>query len=87
MRLCFGILGRILKACKLKTVADPLLIGTLTRTVDPSCEYADSDGSSISRLLSCSQNLSNGQERRKGRTSNDMGLAMSSLKRKRPMLK
>lgn len=79
MRLCFGVLGKILRACKLETVTDPMLIGTLTRTVDPTCQYAESEGSSISRLLSCGQNLSNGQERRVGRSGNDLGYQTNRL--------
>lgn len=67
MRLCFGTLGRVLRACKLeKGVSDVRLIGELTRTIDPECEYRDSDGTAVSRLLSCEQNLSNGSSRRKG---------------------
>ena len=67
MRLCFGTLGRVLKACKHQQgVPDTLLIGELTKTIDPKCEYGDSDGTAVSRLLSCDQNLSNGSARRKG---------------------
>lgn len=71
MRLCFGILGRVLRACKLEQgVSDVRLIGELTRSIDSECEYADSDGTAVSRLLSCDQNLSNGSARRKGRKKN-----------------
>ena len=42
------------------------LVGTLTRTIDPTCEYGSSEGTAVSRLLSCEQNLSNGQARRTG---------------------
>ncbi len=67
MRLCFGILGRVLRACKLEQgVSDVRLVGELTRSIDPECEYGDSDGTAVSRLLSCDQNLSNGSARRKG---------------------
>ena len=66
MRLCFGSFAKILKLCKLPSVTDVQLIGALTRTVDPTCEYGDSDGTAVSRLLSCTQNLSNGQLRRTG---------------------
>lgn len=67
MRLCFGILGRVLRACKLEQgVSDAKLVGELTRTIDPECEYGASDGTAVSRLLSCDQNLSNGSARRKG---------------------
>ncbi len=68
MRLCFGTLGKVLKLCKLENVSDVKLIGTLTRTVDPDCEYINSDGTAVSKLLSCTQNLSNGQKRRVGQT-------------------
>lgn len=66
MRLCFGTFAKVLKLCKLPSVTDVQLVGTLTRTIDPTCEYRDSDGTAVSRLLSCTQNLSNGQMRRTG---------------------
>ena len=67
MRLCFGTLGRVLKFCRYEQgVTDVRLIGELTRTIDPECEYADCDGTALSRLLSCERNLSNGAARRKG---------------------
>lgn len=67
MRLCFGTLGRVLRECKLEQgVSDIVLIGELTRTIDPKCEYKDSDGTAVSKLLSCDQNLSNGSARRVG---------------------
>lgn len=66
MRLCFGTFAKVLKLCKLPSVTDVYLVGTLTRTIDPTCEYRDSDGTAVSRLLSCTQNLSNGQMRRTG---------------------
>lgn len=66
MRLCFGTFAKVLKLCKLPSVTDVQLVGTLTRTIDPTCEYRDSDGTAVSRLLSCTQNLSNGQTRRIG---------------------
>lgn len=67
MRLCFGTLGRVLKACKFEQgVSDVRLVGELTKSIDPECEYGDSDGTAVSRLLSCDQNLSNGSARRKG---------------------
>ncbi|MCC8128140.1 MAG: NACHT domain-containing protein [Clostridiales bacterium] len=53
-------------------MTDVELVGTLTKTIDPSCEYASSEGTAVSRLLSCEQNLSNGQARRVGqRTRTD----------------
>lgn len=73
-RLCFGTLARVLKFCKLPSVTDVQLVGELTRTIDPSCEYGDSDGTAVSRLLACTQNLSNGQARRVGqRAKSDHG--------------
>ena len=71
--LCFGTLGKVLRECKLDAVSDVLLIGTLTQTVDPTSLYGESDGSTVSRLLSCAQNLSNGQKRRMGRKCGDIG--------------
>ncbi len=65
-RLCFGTVAKVLKQCKLSAVTDVQLVGSLTRTIDPSCEYGVSDGTAVSRLLSCTQNLSNGQTRRMG---------------------
>ena len=67
MRLCFGTLGRVLRECKKeKGVNDIVLIGELTRTIDPKCEYEESEGTAVSKLLSCDQNLSNGSARRVG---------------------
>ena len=66
LRLCFGTLGRVLRECKIKTVSDVELVGALTKTIDPACEYGTSEGTAVSRLLSCEQNLSNGQSRRVG---------------------
>ena len=79
MRLSFGVLGKILRECKNPSVSDVLLVGTLTRTIDSTCQYADSDGSSISRLLSCGQNLSNGHHRRVGRSGSDIGYETNRL--------
>ena len=66
LRLCFGTFAKVLKHCKLRAVTDVQLVGTLTKILDPTCEYSESDGTAISRLLSCEQNLSNGQMRRTG---------------------
>ncbi len=65
-RLCFGTFGRVLRECKKDSVNDTTLIGELTRTIDPECEYAESDGTAVSKLLSCTQGLSNGNARRVG---------------------
>lgn len=60
-----------MKSCKFEQgVSDVRLIGELTKTIDPECEYGDSDGTAVSRLLSCSQNLSNGNARRIGQKRN-----------------
>lgn len=67
MRLCFGTLARVLRACRYEQgVTDIRLVGALTKTIDPNCEYGDSEGTAVSRLLSCTQNLSNGSARRTG---------------------
>ncbi len=66
LRLCFGTLGRVLRECKIQSVTDVELVGALTKTIDPDCEYGSSEGTAVSRLLSCEQNLSNGQSRRTG---------------------
>jgi hypothetical protein len=66
MRLCFGTFAKVLKWCKLPSVTDVQLVGSLTRAIDPTCEYKESDGTAVSRLLSSTQNLSNGQMRRVG---------------------
>ena len=66
LRLCFGTLGRVLRECKIKSVSDVELVGALTKTIDPTCQYRSSEGTAVSRLLSCEQNLSNGQSRRTG---------------------
>ena len=60
-------------------MSDVLLIGTLTQTVDPTSLYGESDGSTVSRLLSCAQNLSNGQKRRMGRKCGDIGYESNRL--------
>ena len=64
--LCFGTFARVLRVCKLPGVTDVQLVGSLTKAIDPMCEYGDSEGTAVSRLLSCDQNLSNGQKRRVG---------------------
>lgn len=61
-RLCFGTFAQILRLCKLENVTDPLLVGTMTRTVDPGCQYINSDNATaVSRLISCDGNLSSGR--------------------------
>lgn len=60
-RLCFGIFAQVLRLCKLENVTDRKLVGTMTRTVDPTCQYIHKDNASaVSRLFSCKGNLSNG---------------------------
>lgn len=60
-RLCFGTFARVLKLCKLAVVTDPRLVGTMTRTIDPQCQYILSENAtSVHRLLNCTGNLSPG---------------------------
>ena len=68
IRLCFGTFAQILRLCKLENVTDPLLVGTMTRTVDPDCQYINGDNATaVSRLISCNGNLSNGRANSRGR--------------------
>ena len=61
MRLCFGTFARVLQLCKLDVVTDPRLVGTMTRTIDPQCQYIMSgNATSVHRLLNCTGNLSPG---------------------------
>lgn len=61
MRLCFGTFARVLQLCKLDVITDPRLVGTMTRTIDPNCEYIKSENAtSVHRLLNCTGNLSPG---------------------------
>lgn len=61
MRLCFGTFARVLQLCKLDVISDPRLAGTMTRTIDPNCEYIKSENAtSVHRLLNCTGNLSPG---------------------------
>lgn len=61
MRLCFGTFARVLQLCKLDVVTDPRLVGTMTRTIDPDCQYIKSENAtSVHRLLNCTGNLSPG---------------------------
>ena len=61
MRLCFGTFAHVLQLCKLDVVTDPRLVGTMTRTIDPNCEYIKSENAtSVHRLLNCTGNLSPG---------------------------
>lgn len=60
-RLCFGTFAQVLRLCKLENVIDRKLVGTMTRTVDPTCQYIHkNNASAVSRLFSCTGNLSNG---------------------------
>ncbi len=60
-KLCFGTFSQVLRLCKLENVTDRILVGTMTRTVDPTCQYIHKDNASaVSRLFSCTGNLSNG---------------------------
>jgi len=60
-RLCFGAFAQVLRLCKLEGVIDRDIVGTMTRTVDPTCQYIhQNNASAVSRLFSCTGNLSNG---------------------------
>lgn len=69
-RLCFGTFAQILRLCKLENVTGRTLIGTMTRTVNPNCQYVHKDNASaVSRLFSCTGNLSNGNITENGRSA------------------
>ena len=60
-RLCFGTFAQVLRLCKIESVFGYVLLGTMTRTVDPTCQYINqNNASAVSRLFSCTGNLSNG---------------------------
>ncbi|MFD0942921.1 NACHT domain-containing protein [Savagea faecisuis] len=60
-RLCFGTFAHVLRMCKLDNITNTELVGTLTRTVDPNCQYINKDNASaVSHLLSCNRDLSRG---------------------------
>lgn len=60
-RLCFGTFAQVLRLCKIESVFGYVLLGTMTRTVDPTCQYIhQNNASAVSRLFSCTGNLSNG---------------------------
>ena len=60
-KLCFGTFAQVLRLCKLENVTDRELVGTMTRTVDPNCQYISKDNASaVSHLISCKRNLSRG---------------------------
>lgn len=61
-RLCFGTFAQVLRLCKLEEgVNDRDIVGKMTRTVDPTCQYIHKDNATaVSRLFSCTGNLSKG---------------------------
>ncbi|MDK2919765.1 MAG: hypothetical protein PWQ37_2498 [Candidatus Petromonas sp.] len=60
-RLCFGTFAQVLRLCKLKNVTNTVLVGTMTQTVDPNCQYINKDNApAVSHLLNCNRNLSRG---------------------------
>ncbi|MEA4898699.1 MAG: NACHT domain-containing protein [Christensenellaceae bacterium] len=62
MRLCFGTFAQVLRLCRLDGVTDKQLVGTMTRTLDPDCQYIEKgNDTSVSRLFSCTGNLSPGR--------------------------
>ena len=61
MRLTFGVFIQILRLCKIQNVPDTQLMGTITRTVDPTCGYIDkSNKDTVSAIIRCERNLSPG---------------------------
>jgi hypothetical protein len=63
-KLCFGTFAQVLRLCKRANLTDYELVGTMTQTIDPECQYANSaNGTQVSRLLSCTGNLSDGKKR------------------------
>lgn len=66
-RLCFGTFAQVLRLCRLEGVTDREIVGIMTQTVDPSCQYIHEDSASaVSRLFSCKGNLSDGKTRKRG---------------------
>lgn len=60
-RLCFGTFAHVFRLCKLTTTTTRQLVGTMTRTVDPNCQYIDENNApSVSRLINCKGQLSKG---------------------------
>lgn len=61
-RLCFGTFAQILRLCKLDGVLDREIVASMTRTVDPNCQYiSKNNASAVSRLFTCEGNLSTGR--------------------------
>jgi len=62
-KLCFGTFAQIIRLCKRENLTDYELVGTMTRTIDPDCQYANKNNSTqVSRLFSCEGNLSDGRK-------------------------
>lgn len=57
-KLCIGTFGHLLRLCKRNNISDPMLIGTMTRIVDPDCAYINPDNkTAVSKLLACRGNF------------------------------
>ena len=74
MRLCFGTFAYILCSGKSYHVTDPKLVGTMTRTVDSTCGYIK-NAPRVSKILSCAENLSDGQRRRQVKGESELPLS------------
>lgn len=80
MRLCFGTFAQVLRLCKLDNVTDTQLVGTMTLTVDPECQYIESiNATAVSRLLSCEGNLSNGRTKGGSGAIKKPGVSLSNV--------
>ncbi|WP_373898861.1 NACHT domain-containing NTPase [Haloimpatiens sp. FM7315] len=80
MRLCFGTFAHVLRLCKRQNVTDYQLVGTMTRTVDPNCQYLNKNNkTSVSRLLSCTSNLSSGRKQGGSRAYEKSGESISNV--------
>ena len=64
MRLCIGAFGKIICSAKVKGISNEKVFGEMTRAVDSSCEYSKNKHA-VSKILSCTQNLSDGRVRYK----------------------
>lgn len=63
-KLCFGTFAQVLRLCKREGVTDYELVGSMTRTVDPECQYGNPDNKvAVSRLMNCTGNLSDGRKK------------------------
>ena len=70
MRLCFGTFARIVCSSRKSGKSNKRVVGTMTRTVDESCDYIDND-SAVTRLLKCKLNLSDVRKRQRKDNKNE----------------